>query len=120
MENQSQRRSTLEIFSELFGKGFSRLGHDRVPGRSAYRRDRVVCMAFFRSSIEWARYAAIWAIVHCLLGSFSTTVYTHRLITHNAAKSVSASVHAFFVSLARFSVQVVFVIGQQITRCITA
>jgi stearoyl-CoA desaturase (delta-9 desaturase) len=40
--------------------------------------------------------AFAWASVHFVVGSLSTTVYSHRLITHNAVKTVSVPVHLFF------------------------
>ena len=40
--------------------------------------------------------AGVWALAHLVIGSLSTTVYSHRLITHNATKKVSLPVHLFF------------------------
>ena len=45
---------------------------------------------------EWALIAAGWIVVHFILGSLSTTVYSHRLISHTAVKNVSIPVHLFF------------------------
>ena len=45
---------------------------------------------------DWAVIAGIWALVQFILGSLSTTLYSHRLITHNATKEVSLPVHLFF------------------------
>ena len=44
----------------------------------------------------WASVAFVWAGAHFVIGSLSTTVYSHRLITHRAVKTVSAPVHLFF------------------------
>ena len=46
------------------------------------------------------------AVAHFFLGSLSTTLYSHRLITHNAVKHVSLPVHLFFNVFGQiFSVQ---------------
>lgn len=37
-----------------------------------------------------------WTLIHALIGSLSTTVYSHRLITHEGAKYVSWPVHIVF------------------------
>ncbi|NCF32828.1 MAG: hypothetical protein GWP50_04580 [Proteobacteria bacterium] len=62
--------------------------------------------AIFAAPAEWAAIAGIWAIIHFFLGSLSTTLYSHRLITHNATKKVSLPVHLFFCVFGQiFSVQ---------------
>ena len=98
MVNRSQEGVPLyRTFSELSGKGFSLDWGTIVFLVGVHTTASALFIwLFFAAPAEWARYAAIWAAVPCLLGSFSPTVYTHRLITHNAAKSVSAPVHAFF------------------------
>ena len=45
---------------------------------------------------DWAYIAGIWGITQFVLGSLSTTLYSHRLITHNATRQVSLPVHLFF------------------------
>ena len=45
---------------------------------------------------DWAYIAGIWCITQFVLGSLSTTLYSHRLITHNATRQVSLPVHLFF------------------------
>lgn len=37
-----------------------------------------------------------WSLVHALIGSVSTTVYSHRLIAHGAARYISWPVHIVF------------------------
>jgi len=37
-----------------------------------------------------------WTLVHALIGCLSTTVYSHRLIAHGAAKTISWPVHIVF------------------------
>lgn len=37
-----------------------------------------------------------WTLVHALIGSLATTVYSHRLIAHGAARMVSWPVHILF------------------------
>ena len=108
MGNQDREGEPLyRTFSELFGKGFS-LDWSTIVFLIGVHSAAIVLFSWllFAAPAEWVRYAALWAVIHCLVGSFSTTVYTHRLITHNAAKSVSAPVHAFFCFFGQiFSVQ---------------
>ena len=55
---------------------------------------------------EWMWAGSVWLMAHFLLGSLSTTLYSHRLITHNAVKHVSLPVHLFFNVFGQiFSVQ---------------
>lgn len=55
---------------------------------------------------DWMWAGTAWFITHFFLGSLSTTLYSHRLITHNAAKHVSLPVHLFFNVFGQiFSVQ---------------
>ncbi len=37
-----------------------------------------------------------WTLIHALVGSLSTTVYSHRLVSHGAAKYISWPVHIVF------------------------
>lgn len=37
-----------------------------------------------------------WTLIHGLVGSLSTTVYSHRLISHGAAKTITWPVHIVF------------------------
>ena len=54
----------------------------------------------------WMWAGSAWIVAHFLLGSLSTTLYSHRLITHNAVKHVSLPVHLFFNVFGQiFSVQ---------------
>jgi stearoyl-CoA desaturase (delta-9 desaturase) len=61
---------------------------------------------FAAAPADWMWAGTAWLIAHFLLGSLSTTLYSHRLITHNAAKHVSLPVHLFFNLFGQiFSVQ---------------
>ncbi|NRA41281.1 MAG: hypothetical protein HRU21_03120 [Pseudomonadales bacterium] len=51
------------------------------------------------SQLIWA--ALAWAIAHALLGSIATTVYSHRMIAHNAVKDIHPAVHLFFCGFAQ-------------------
>ena len=108
MENQGQEDGPLySTFKELFGKGFS-LDWGTIIFLVGVHLAAIGLSIWLLLSApgEWVQYSIVWAIAHCLLGSFATTVYTHRLITHNAAKSVSSVVHAFFCFFGQiFSVQ---------------
>ena len=122
MVNRSQEGTLYRTFGELLGKGFS-LDWGTFVFLVGVHTAAIALFIwlFFAAPAEWARYAAIWAAVHCLLGSFSTTVYTHRLILITLRRVFPRPSMPFSVSLARFlAFRVVFVIGQQITRCITA
>ena len=86
-----------QTFSELFAKGFTLdtttwvfvlAIHVAAVGLGVW--------VGFAASQEWALVAFAWASVHFVVGSLSTTVYSHRLITHNAVKTVSVPVHLFF------------------------
>ncbi|MCV6621679.1 MAG: hypothetical protein OIF51_07990 [Cellvibrionaceae bacterium] len=50
---------------------------------------------FFAPEGLWVWMLA-WTILHALIGSLSTTVYSHRLIAHGAARMVSWPVHILF------------------------
>ena len=86
-----------QTFSELFAKGFTLdtttwvfvlAIHVAAVGLGVW--------VGFAASQEWVLVAFAWASVHFVVGSLSTTVYSHRLITHNAVKTVSVPVHLFF------------------------
>jgi len=51
------------------------------------------------------KWMAAWTLVHALVASLATTVYSHRLIAHGAARDVSYPVHIFFCLAQVFSVQ---------------
>ena len=84
-------------FSELFAKGFTLdtatwvfvlAIHVAAVGLGAW--------VSLVAPQDWALVAFAWAAVHFVVGSLSTTVYSHRLITHSAVKAVSVPVHLFF------------------------
>ena len=86
-----------QTFSELFAKGFTLdtatwvfvlAIHIAAIGLGAW-----VGLA---APQDWASIALAWAAIHFVIGSMSTTVYSHRLITHSAVKTVSVPVHLFF------------------------
>ena len=86
-----------QTFGELFAKGFTLdtatwifvvAIHVAAVGLVAW----VVLVA----PQDWASVALAWTVVHFIIGSMSTTVYSHRLITHSAVKTVSVPVHLFF------------------------
>lgn len=84
-------------FSELYSKGFSldvAICVFVMGIHIAAIALAVWALAFAPS--DWAWITGMWALSHFLLGSLSTTLYTHRLITHSAAKKVSLPVHLFF------------------------
>ncbi len=61
---------------------------------------------FAAAPTDWTLAGIAWLGAHFLLGSLSTTLYSHRLITHNAVKHVSLPVHLFFNIFGQiFSVQ---------------
>ena len=47
----------------------------------------------------------VWTLVHAFIGALSTTVYSHRLIAHGAAKDVRLPTHIVFLGLQLFAVQ---------------
>ena len=50
---------------------------------------------FAAAPVDWMWAGTVWLIAHFLLGSLSTTPYSHRLITHNAVKHEPASAPVF-------------------------
>jgi len=94
-------------FSELFDNGFS-LDVGTIVFVSSIHVAAVVLGGWLilGAPADWTRLALTWVITQFVLGSLSTTLYTHRLITHNAVKHVSAPVHLFFCAFGQiFSVQ---------------
>lgn len=84
-------------FGELFSKGFS-LDTATVIFVVAIHIAAIALLVWLglMTPEGWVSVAIIWAVVHFVVGSLSTTVYSHRLITHNAVKTVSVPVHLFF------------------------
>ncbi len=61
----------------------------------------VVCLiatpfAYFYAPEGFWKVMLGWTLVHALFGCLSTTVYSHRLISHGAAKTISWPVHIVF------------------------
>jgi stearoyl-CoA desaturase (delta-9 desaturase) len=55
---------------------------------------------------QWVWAGSAWLLAQLFLGSLSTTLYSHRLITHRAVKHIAAPVHWFFCFFGQvFSVQ---------------
>ena len=86
-----------ETFGELFSKGFS-LDTATAIFVVAIHIAAIALLVWLglMTPEGWVSVAIIWAVVHFVVGSLSTTVYSHRLITHNAVKTVSVPVHLFF------------------------
>ena len=82
-------------FSELTKRLLSRHGHGFL---SSVHIAAVALgiWAVVAAPQDWAYIAGIWGITQFVLGSLSTTLYSHRLITHNATRQVSLPVHLFF------------------------
>ena len=47
----------------------------------------------------------VWTLAHMMVGALSTTVYSHRLISHGAANDIRLPTHAVFLCLQLFAVQ---------------
>ncbi len=99
--------SIYRTFGELFDHGFTIDKGTTVFVSSIHIAALVLGLWLLLSApAQWAKIALIWAGSQLVFGSLATTLYTHRLITHNAAKHVSAPVHLFFCVFAQvFSVQ---------------
>lgn len=99
--------SIYRTFGELFDHGFSIDKGTTVFVSSIHIAALVLGLWLLISApADWTKIALIWAGSQLVFGSLATTLYTHRLITHNAAKHVSAPVHLFFCVFAQvFSVQ---------------
>jgi len=94
-------------FRELFDNGFS-LDVGTIVFVTSIHVAAVVLGAWLiiTAPADWTRLALLWIAIQFVLGSLSTTLYTHRLITHNAVKQVSVPVHLFFCCFGQiFSVQ---------------
>lgn len=53
-------------------------------------------VAYYYAPGEFWRVMLGWTLIHGFIGSLSTTVYSHRLITHEGAKYISWPVHIVF------------------------
>jgi stearoyl-CoA desaturase (Delta-9 desaturase) len=61
----------------------------------------VICLvatpiAYFYAPEGFWKVMLGWTLIHALIGCLSTTVYSHRLIAHGAAKTISWPVHIVF------------------------
>ena len=84
-------------FSELYDKGLlSRHGHVDFCPRYTHCCGSAGHLGCCRRTTRLGLHC--WNLGHhpVVLGSLSTTLYSHRLITHNATKEVSLPVHLFF------------------------
>jgi stearoyl-CoA desaturase (delta-9 desaturase) len=94
-------------FTELKANGFSLAPGICVFIAGVHTAALVLGFWLYTSApADWMWAGTVWLIAHFLLGSLSTTLYSHRLITHNAVKHVSLPVHLFFNVFGQiFSVQ---------------
>ena len=53
-------------------------------------------IAYYYAPVDFWKIMLGWTLLHALVGSLSTTVYSHRLIAHGAARYVSWPVHILF------------------------
>lgn len=53
-------------------------------------------VAYYYAPGDFWRIMLGWTLIHGFIGSLSTTVYSHRLITHEGAKYISWPVHIVF------------------------
>jgi len=92
----SNPKPLYKNFRELFSKGFS-IDWVNLPFITiTHAVALAIAVWLIAVDTGWGWIALTWAIVHALIGSLSTTVYSHRLIAHGAAKKVSLGVHLFF------------------------
>ncbi len=63
--------------------------------------NHLVCLiatpvAYYAAPDNFWKVMLAWTLIHALVGSLSTTVYSHRLIAHGAARYISWPVHIVF------------------------
>jgi stearoyl-CoA desaturase (delta-9 desaturase) len=84
-------------FSELLDNGFR---WDAIAGSFIVITHLIMLvgapLAYFYAPSGFWQVMLGWTLCHALFGSLSTTVYTHRLISHGAARYVSWPVHIVF------------------------
>ena len=109
-------------FTELKANGFSLAPGICVFIASVHTAALVLGFWLYMSAPAERMWAGtVWLIAHFLLGSLSTTLYSHRLITHNAVKHVSLPVHLFSTYLVKYlASRVASCAGQPITHCTMA
>ena len=110
MENMTPEERDAPIYStftELYSRGFSLdIGICVFVGGIHVAAIVLAAWAAFLAPDQWGAIAGVWALSHFILGSVSTTLYSHRLITHNATRQVALPVHLFFCLFGQiFSVQ---------------
>lgn len=104
---QERDKPIYSTFSELADHGFSLSPGICVFIFSVHLAALVLGIWLYTTAPgDWMWAGTLWFVVHFFLGSLSTTLYSHRLITHNAVKHVSLPVHLFFNLFGQiFSVQ---------------
>ena len=121
MTSEQRDAPIYQTFSELFAKGFT-LDTVTWVFVLAIHVAAVVLGVWvgFVAPQEWVTFAIAWTVAHFVIGSMSTTVYSHRLITHRAVKTVSVPVTSSSVLLVKYSAfKAVFVGGRLTTSCTT-
>ncbi len=94
---QNNPAPIYERTRDLFSHGFK---IDWVTA-SFISISHVVCLiatpfAYFYAPEGFWKIMLAWTLIHALVGCLSTTVYSHRLISHGAAKTISWPVHIVF------------------------
>jgi len=94
---QNNPAPIYERIRDLFSHGFK---IDWVTA-SFISISHVVCLiatpfAYFYAPEGFWKIMLAWTLIHALIGCLSTTVYSHRLIAHGAAKTISWPVHIVF------------------------
>ena len=97
MTTEQRDAPIYRTFSELFAKGFT-LDTVTLVFVLAIHVAAVALGVWIGLAApqEWVTLAIAWTVAHFVVGSMSTTVYSHRLITHRAVKTVSVPVHLLF------------------------
>ena len=89
-----------ENFTELKANGFSLAPGICVFIAGVHTAALVLGFWLYTSApSEWMWAGTVWLIAHFLLGSLSTTLYSHRLITHNAVEACKPAGASFLQSI---------------------
>lgn len=107
MTASERDKPIYQNFGELTDHGFSLCAGICVFIASVHSAALVLGLWLYAwAPTQWMWAGTLWFITHVVLGSLSTTLYSHRLITHSAVKHVSLPVHLFFNLFGQiFSVQ---------------